>query len=79
MAYLLDARADIAESDDWVPIADSDTLGDLAGPASRLLDTEVSGELRLVVGTRSELTSTDQRDFERINAMVQHRDGGGDL
>lgn len=77
MAYLLDAKADVAESDDWVPIADSENLGDLAVPAARLLDTSVSTELRLVVSDN--VRSYDTVDFERINAMVKHRDGNGDL
>lgn len=77
MAYLLDAKADVAESDDWVPIADSTNLTDLAGPAARLLDTKVSTELRLVVSDN--IRSYDTIDFERINALVKHRDGGGDL
>lgn len=77
MAYLLDAKADVAESDDWVPIADSENLGDLAVPAARLLDSGVSTELRLVVS--DQVRPYDTSDRERINALVKHRDGGGDL
>lgn len=77
MAYLLDAKADVAESDDWVPIADSESLGDLAQPAARLLDSGVSTELRLVVSDN--VRPYDTSDLERINALVKHRDGGGDL
>lgn len=79
MAYLLDAKADVAETHEWVPIAEASTIGGLGDPAARLLDTGVSTELRLLVGTRSELTTTEQRDRERIEALVKHRDGGGDL